>query len=105
MRIEVVRGETDDLDATGSKVGGTTSDLSKFSCADLGNRNWELGVSERTSGGGEHTYGCKVCGVGEENSPLVADPLVEVNGTVCGLGFEIGGDRTEAERWHFGREE
>ena len=42
VRIEVVRRETDDLDAAGSKVGGTTSDLSKFSRADLGNRKQEI---------------------------------------------------------------
>jgi hypothetical protein len=39
VRIEVVRRETNELDAAGSKVGGTTGDLAKFSRTDLGNRN------------------------------------------------------------------
>lgn len=39
VRIEAVRRETNELDAAGSKVRGTTSDLSKFRRADLGNRN------------------------------------------------------------------
>lgn len=41
VRIEVVRRETNDLDAAGSKVGGTTSNLPKFSRADLENRKPE----------------------------------------------------------------
>lgn len=53
--------------------------------------------------GHSNAYGCKVCRVGEENGPRVANPLVKPDRTGCGLGFEIGGDRTEAERWHFGR--
>ena len=36
MRIEVVSRETNKLDATSSKVGGTTSDLSELGRADLG---------------------------------------------------------------------
>ena len=35
VRFEAVCRETNDLDAAGRKVGGTTSDLSKFSSADL----------------------------------------------------------------------
>ena len=40
--------------------------------------------------------------MGEENSPRVADPVVELNRTLCSLSFEIGGDGTEAEGWHIG---
>jgi len=68
MRTEVVGRETNDFDISSSKVRSTTSDLSE-----LGRAN-----------------GCKVGGVGEENRPRVADPLVELDGTLCGLGFEIG---------------
>jgi hypothetical protein len=98
VRTEVVRRETNDLDAASSKVGGTTSDLSKFRRADLRSRNWEIRLRERsgTAEGQSNAYGCEVCRVGEEDSPRVADPLVELNGSLCGLGFEIGGDRTEA---------
>ena len=40
VRFEAVRRETNDLDAAGSKVRSTTSDLSKFSGTDLRNRKW-----------------------------------------------------------------
>ena len=43
MRTEVVGGETNKLDATSSKVGGTTGDLSELGGADLWkdrNRRW-----------------------------------------------------------------
>ena len=53
--------------------------------------------------GQSNAYGCEVCRVREENSPRVADPLVELNRSLCGLSFEIGSDRTEAERWHLGQ--
>jgi hypothetical protein len=38
------------------------------------------------------THRSKVIRVGEEDSPLSAEPLVEVNGAVGGLGLEVGGD-------------
>lgn len=43
VRIEVVGRQADDLDATSSKVGGATSDLSEFSRADLG----RIGIGDR----------------------------------------------------------
>lgn len=33
----------------------------------------------------------------EENNPVVADELVEVNRTVGGIGFEVGGNGAEAQ--------
>lgn len=33
----------------------------------------------------------------EEDDPVVADELVEVNGAVGGLGLEVGGNAAEAE--------
>ena len=42
-------------------------------------------------------------GVGEENNPVVADELVEVNGTLCGLGLEVGGSAAQTKRlWSVG---
>ena len=38
-----------------------------------------------------------IFGVGEEDNPLVADELVEVDGTSGGLGLEVGGDGTQSE--------
>lgn len=41
--------------------------------------------------------------VREENDPIVANEVVEVDGTVGGLGVEVGGDAAQAERcWTFG---
>jgi len=48
VRIEVVSRETNDLDTTSGKIGGTTSDLSEFSCTNLGRSESE--VSERFDG-------------------------------------------------------
>lgn len=39
-----------------------------------------------------HTYR-----VGEEDGPLVANEVVEVDGTVGGLGIEVGCSRPETE--------
>jgi len=35
--------------------------------------------------------------VGEQDDPVVADELVEVNGTSGGDGLEVGGNTAEAE--------
>lgn len=35
--------------------------------------------------------------VGEENDPVVADILVQVNGTLGGVGLEVRGDGAQAE--------
>ena len=57
----------------------------------------ELGLeaSHLTELGGAH--GCVVLGVGEEDGPVVADELVEVNGALGGLGLEVGGNGAETE--------
>jgi hypothetical protein len=36
-------------------------------------------------------------GVGEENTPGVTNPLVELDGTLSGLSLEVGGDGTKTE--------
>jgi hypothetical protein len=41
--------------------------------------------------------GSEVIGVGEENDPGVANELVEINGTLGGLGLEVGRDAAQAE--------
>ena len=57
----------------------------------------ELGLelSEGAELGGAD--GSVVLGVGEEDDPVVANELVEVNGTAGGLSLEVGGDAAEAE--------
>jgi hypothetical protein len=35
--------------------------------------------------------------VGEEDDPVVADELVEVDGTLCGLGLEVRGGAAQTE--------
>ena len=68
VRVEVVRRGTNDLDAAGSKVGGTASNLSKFSHADLGNQKPgqvdECKCEcERFGGSGSHINKCMRTGV------------------------------------------
>ena len=45
--------------------------------------------------GGAH--GRVVLGVGEQDDPVVADELVEVDGALGGLGLEVGGNRAQTE--------
>lgn len=35
--------------------------------------------------------------MGEEDEPVVADILVQVDGALCGVGLEVGGDGPQAE--------
>lgn len=35
--------------------------------------------------------------MGEENTPRVTNPLVELDGTLSGLSLEVGGDGTKTE--------
>jgi hypothetical protein len=71
-------------------VGGQANELD----AALGELGLEL--SEGAELGGAD--GSVVLGVGEEDNPLVADELVEVNGAGRGLSLEVGGDGAETER-------
>jgi len=44
--------------------------------------------------------------VGEENDPVVANELVEVNGALGGLGLEVGGSAAQTKRlWSVGHDE
>lgn len=73
--LDAVGAQTDELDTAGSELG--------------------LEFGEGTEFGG--TDGGEIIGVGEEDGPLVTDELVEVDGTVGGLGIEVRGDGTQAE--------
>lgn len=75
MAVDGVGRETDELDAT------------------LGELGLELGKGAELGG----ADGRVVLGVGEEDDPVVADELVEVNGALCGLGLEVGGSGAETE--------
>ena len=73
--LDVVGAQTNELDTARGELG------------------LELGESAELSG----TDGSKVIGVGEKDGPLVTDEVVEVDGTVGGLGIEVGGSRAQAE--------
>lgn len=73
--LDVVGTETNELDTARGELG------------------LELGEGAQLGG----TDGGEVIGVGEEDGPLVTDELVEVDGTVGGLGIEVRGSRAQAE--------
>jgi hypothetical protein len=70
-------------------VGRETNEL----CATLGELRLELGESTELGSADR----CVVLGVGEEDDPVVADELVEVDGTLCGLGLEVRGGAAQTE--------
>lgn len=43
------------------------------------------------------TDGGEVLGVGEQDDPVVTNVLVQVDGTLGGVGLEVGGDGAQAE--------
>jgi len=83
----------DILDPSSVRVDGVGRETNQLDAA-LGELWLEL--CEGTELGGAD--GCVVLRVGEENYPLVANELVEVDWALCGLGLEVGGNGTQAER-------
>lgn len=67
--------ETEELDAALGELGLEAGELAELGGAD----------------------GRVVLGVGEEDEPVVANVLVEVNGALGGLGLEVGGRRAQTE--------
>ena len=57
----------------------------------------EFGLEAREGAEFGGAYGRVVFGVGEEDDPVVADEVVEVDGAGGGVGLEVGRDRAEAE--------
>ena len=82
----------DILDPSSVRVDGVGRETNQLDAA-LGELWLEL--CEGTELGGAD--GCVVLRVGEENYPLVANELVEVDWALCGLGLEVGGNGTQAE--------
>lgn len=76
VALDGVGGKTDELDTTLGELG-----LKLGKCTKLGGADWGV-----------------VLGVGEEDDPLVANELVEVDGTSGGLGIEVRGGAAQAER-------
>lgn len=76
MALDGVGAEADKLDATLGELWLELRKGTKLGCAD----------------------GSVVLWVGEQNNPVVADELVEVDGAGGGLGVEVGGNAAEAER-------
>jgi len=62
---------------------------------DAASGEFGLEFGERAQLGGAD--GGVVLGVREENDPLVADEVVEVDGTLCSIGVKVGSNGTEAE--------
>lgn len=79
--IDVLDPTVVGLDAVGTQTNELNTTL-----GELG-----LKLGEGTELGGAD--GGEVIGVGEEDGPLVADEVVEVDGTVGGLGVEVRGSR------------
>lgn len=76
MALDGVGGQTNELDASPGELGLKLCEGAQLRCAD-----WSV-----------------VLGVREQDDPVVADELVEVDGAVGGLGIEVGGDAAQAER-------
>lgn len=70
-------------------VGAQTNELDTA----RGELRLELGEGAQLGG----ADGSEVIGVGEEDGPLVTNELVEVDGTVGGLGVEVRGNGAQAE--------
>lgn len=75
VRVDGVGREADQLDAA------------------LGELGLQLGEGAQLGG----ADGSEILGVREEDNPVVANELVEVNGTLGGLGLEVGGLRAQTE--------
>jgi hypothetical protein len=75
VAVDGVGGKTDELCATLGELRLELCECAELSCAD----------------------GCVVFRVGEEDDPVVADELVEVDRTLRGLGLEVGSLAAEAE--------
>jgi hypothetical protein len=91
--LELGAGDLIDvLDPTvvGLDAVGTQTDELNTTLGELG-----LKLGEGTELGGAD--GGEVIGVGEEDSPLVTDEVVEVDGTGGGLGVEVRGNRAQTE--------
>lgn len=73
--LDLVGAQANELDTASSELG------------------LELGEGAQLGG----ADGGEVIGVGEEDGPLVTDEVVEVDGTVGGLGVEVGGSRAQTE--------
>jgi hypothetical protein len=95
--------ETDQLDATSSELGlelGESTELSGANGSEVILNKTPLAYALPTAVL-ENLQWCMVThGVGEEDSPAVANVVVELDRTVGGVGLEVGGSRaeTEAER-------
>lgn len=79
----------DPLSVAVDGVGRQTDQLDSPSC------ELRLKLRKGTEFGGAD-WG-EVFWVGKQNDPFVADELVEVNGTLSGLGIEIRGNGTQTE--------
>jgi hypothetical protein len=75
MALYCVCRQTDQLDTTFVELRLQFGKGTKLSCA-----NW-----------------CVVLGVGKEDDPVVADEVMEVDGTLCGVGVEVGSNAAQAQ--------
>jgi hypothetical protein len=70
VRLNCVRRETDQLDTTLGELGLELCEGAQLGCADRS----------------------VIIRVREQNSPLVADEVVEINGATGSFGLEVGSD-------------
>lgn len=75
VRLDRIGGQADQLDAALGELGLVLGQICQFGGADRG----------------------VVFGVGEEDDPVVADPLIEVDTTDGSVGLEVGGFGSQAE--------
>lgn len=75
VRFDGVCGQTDQLDASLCELG-----LELCESAQLGGTDWSV-----------------VLGMGEENSPLIANPVVKINGAIGCFRLKIGSNRAQSK--------
>lgn len=93
VRVDVVSTQSNEFDAEGSKLRLELGEGTELGGADGGEvilQSLDVSLNMAID---QRTYRVR-----EEDNPVVANELVKVNGTLGGLGLEVRGSRTQAER-------
>lgn len=91
MGIQVVGGETNDLDITGIKLILESSNETELCSADRGYQGRVHAFSQcwTTLTPGKSSIHTEISRVREEDRPAIANEFMELDGTLGGLGFEV----------------